>query len=86
MRIFCTLKISWNRISDWLPIVFHFGTENWEEQLKDITLYFNMLQGKNYHEQCYTCSDCTESLSGQFVCAAPNDEIVCFQCDTKRRG
>merc|ERR1712156_951827 len=43
-------------------------------------------QGKNYHEQCYTCSDCTESLSGQFVCAAPNDEIVCFQCDTKRRG
>ena len=46
----------------------------------------SMLQGKNYHEQCYTCSDCTESLSGQFVCAAPNDEIVCFQCDTKRRG
>ena len=33
-RIFCTSKISWNRISDWLPIVFHFGTENWEEQLK----------------------------------------------------
>ena len=25
----------WNRISDWLPIVFHFGTENWEEQLKN---------------------------------------------------
>ena len=34
MRIFCTSRISWNRISDWLPIVFHFGTENWEEQLK----------------------------------------------------
>ena len=33
-RIFCTSRISWNRISDWLPIVFHFGTENWEEQLK----------------------------------------------------
>jgi hypothetical protein len=32
--VFCTLRISWNRISDWLPIVFHFGTENWEEQLK----------------------------------------------------
>ena len=34
MRIFCTSRISWNRISDWLPIVFHFGTENCEEQLK----------------------------------------------------
>ena len=33
-RIFCTSRISWNRISDWLPIVFHFGTENWEEQFK----------------------------------------------------
>ena len=33
-RIFCTSRISWNRISDWLPIVFHFGTENSEEQLK----------------------------------------------------
>merc|ERR1712192_313257 len=43
-------------------------------------------QGKSYHEQCYTCSDCSESLSGQFVCAAPNEEIVCFGCDTKRRG
>ena len=21
-------------MSDWPPIVFHFGTENWEEQLK----------------------------------------------------
>ena len=39
MRIFRTLRISWNRISDWLPIVFHFGTENWEEQLKKTTLY-----------------------------------------------
>jgi len=43
-------------------------------------------QGKSYHEQCYTCADCSESLSGQFVCAAPNEEIVCFGCDTKRRG
>ena len=33
-RIFCTSRISWKRISDWLPNVFHFGTENWEEQLK----------------------------------------------------
>ena len=33
-RIFCTSKISWNRISDWLPIVFHFGTENWADQSK----------------------------------------------------
>ena len=30
-RIFCASRITWNRISDWLPIVFHFGTENWEE-------------------------------------------------------
>ena len=21
-------------MSDWPPIIFHFGTENWEEQLK----------------------------------------------------
>ena len=34
MRIFCTSRISWNRISDWLPIVFHFGTENWADQSK----------------------------------------------------
>ena len=34
MRIFCTSRISWNKTSDWLPIVFHFGTEKWEEQLK----------------------------------------------------
>ena len=38
-RIFCTSGISWNRISDWLPIIFQFGTENWEEQLKKITLH-----------------------------------------------
>ena len=24
-----------DRIPNWLPIVFHFGTENWEEQLKN---------------------------------------------------
>ena len=34
MRIYCTSRISWNRISDWLPIVFHFGTENWADQSK----------------------------------------------------
>ena len=33
MRIFCTSRISWNRISDWLPTVFHFGT------VKKTTLY-----------------------------------------------
>ena len=33
-RIFCTSRISWNRMSDWLLIFFHFGTENLEEQLK----------------------------------------------------
>ena len=38
-RIFCTSRISWSRISDWMPIVFHFGTENWEEQFKKNTLY-----------------------------------------------
>ena len=37
-RIFCTSGISWNRVSDWLPIIFHFGTENWEEQLKNHTV------------------------------------------------
>ena len=34
MRIFCSSRISWIRISDWLPISFHFGTENLNEQLK----------------------------------------------------
>ena len=38
-QIFCTSRISQNRISDWLPIVFHFGTENWEEQLKKHPVY-----------------------------------------------
>ena len=28
------LTISWNKIFHWLQVVFHFGTENWEEQLK----------------------------------------------------
>ena len=37
-RIFCTSKISWNKISDWLPIIFDFGSVNWEEQLKKNTL------------------------------------------------
>ena len=32
--IFCTSRISWKIISDWLPNVFLFGTENWEEQFK----------------------------------------------------
>ena len=27
------------QVSDWLPIVFHFGTENWEEQLKKHPVY-----------------------------------------------
>ena len=34
MRIFCTSRISWNRIFDWLPSVFHFGTGNWADQSK----------------------------------------------------
>ena len=33
-RIICTSRISWNRTSDWLPIIFHFGTEILEEQLE----------------------------------------------------
>ena len=28
------MRITWKRISDWLPIVFHFGTEDRDEQLK----------------------------------------------------
>ena len=34
MRIFFTLKISWKSSPGWLQLVFHFGTENREEQLK----------------------------------------------------
>ena len=34
-KIVCTLKISWNKIFVWLPIAFHFGSESWEEQLKN---------------------------------------------------
>ena len=31
---FFTWKISWKRSPGWLQLVFHFGTENQEEQLK----------------------------------------------------
>ena len=48
MRIFCTSRIAWKRISDWLPIVFHFGTENWEDQLKKSTLYKLLLMTRDY--------------------------------------
>ena len=34
MRIFCTLRISWNKISDWPPIIFQFGSKNWDEQFE----------------------------------------------------
>ena len=34
MRSFFTLKISWKSSPGWLQIVFHFGTQNREEQLK----------------------------------------------------
>ena len=44
MRIFCTLRISWNRISDWLSIVFHFGTENWADQLKKTPCTYRVSQ------------------------------------------
>ena len=37
-RSFFTLKISWKSSPGWLQLVFHFGTENREEQLKN-TLY-----------------------------------------------
>ena len=33
-KSFFTLKISWKSSPGWLQLVFHFGTENWEEQLK----------------------------------------------------
>ena len=46
-RIICTSRISWNIISDWLPIIFHFGTENWEEQLKKHPVYI-LMREKNY--------------------------------------
>ena len=38
------MRISWNRISDWLSIVFHFGTENWADQLKKPPCIFLLLQ------------------------------------------
>jgi len=41
-------------------------------------------QGKTYHQECYTCGDCSKVLTGEFVCAA-GDEIVCFSCDTRRK-
>ena len=48
---FFTSRISWNRMSDWLPIIFHFGTENWEEQLKKSTLYFLWFHQDNYNKK-----------------------------------
>ena len=33
-RSFFTLKISWKTSPGWLQLVFHFGTENWADQLK----------------------------------------------------
>ena len=42
MRIFCTLRISWNRVSDFLSTVFHFGTENKADQLKKPPCIYNV--------------------------------------------
>ena len=33
-RSFLTLKISWKTSPGWLQLVFHFGTEDWADQLK----------------------------------------------------
>ena len=29
------MKFYWQKSSGWLQLVFHFGSENWEEQLKN---------------------------------------------------
>ena len=61
------MRISWNRISDWLPIVFHFGTENWEEQLKKSTLYEVVLsyQVKHVEDQKQVVEGFVNSLEMQ---------------------
>ena len=44
-RSFFTLKISWKSSPGWLQLVFHFGTENGEGQLKKspcITIVFTL--------------------------------------------
>ena len=38
---FFTLKISWTSNPDWLQLVFHFGTENREEQSKEAPCIFH---------------------------------------------
>ena len=38
MRSCFTLKFYWQKSSGWLQLFFHFGSENWEEQVKN-TLY-----------------------------------------------
>ena len=39
-RSFFTLKISRKTSSGWLQLVFHFGTENWADQLKKTPCIF----------------------------------------------
>ena len=74
MRIFCTSRISWKGISDWLPIVFHFGTENWEEQLKKSTLYTKI---------CFFAFSRTDLVSGQHRTSSWNRSIRWWvQCST----
>ena len=41
MRICFTLKFYWQKSSGWLQLVFfHFGSENWEEQVKNNPVYY----------------------------------------------
>ena len=43
-RSFFTLKISWKTSPGWLQLVFHFGTENWADQLKKPPCRTNIFQ------------------------------------------
>ena len=75
MRIFFTSRISWNRISDWLPVVFHFGTENWEEQLKKTPcIYQRFLLVSNLSEIiCALLCVTRSSLNREEPAAADDD-------------
>ena len=81
MRIFCTLRISWIRISDWLPIVFHFGTENWKEQLKKHPVW-GRTWGRSLTNAVSATTLALELLISTRTCwLLTHTEIRVFNCD-----
>jgi len=42
------------------------------------------VNGQSYHDRCYTCSDCGTNLNGKH-CFTSGDDLLCFDCDMKRR-